>query len=150
MSFILKGSQISALQLKGWFKSKTSILKWNTKLILNLCMYYIVHISSIMWRIKNKSSNPTSCSDNALRLLVLVLERLYWELQVTSSFQFEVGFEGLLREVYFEGPNCVWRASKTSISNTDPPAQRLRSFPWGGDILGEVKFGNWERVNLIG
>ena len=39
MSFILKGSQISTVQLKGWFKSKDinpRILKWNTKLILKL------------------------------------------------------------------------------------------------------------------
>ena len=25
MSFILKGSQVSAIQLKGWFKSKTRV-----------------------------------------------------------------------------------------------------------------------------
>jgi hypothetical protein len=32
MSFILKGSQISALQLKGWFKSKTSISKYRNEI----------------------------------------------------------------------------------------------------------------------
>ena len=89
MSFILKGSQISALQLKGWFNSKTSIQEYengNTKLIFNLCMNYMVHVSSTMWRIKNQSSNSISCSDNALRLLVLVMGILCWGLQVTSSF----------------------------------------------------------------
>ena len=48
----------------------------------NLCMNYMVHVSSTMWKkIKNQPSNSTSCSDNALaRLLVLVVG------QVTSSF----------------------------------------------------------------
>ena len=46
----------------------------------------MVHVSSTMWRIKNQSSNSTSCSDNALRWLVFMAGRLYWGLQVTSSF----------------------------------------------------------------
>ena len=52
MSFILKGSQSLALQLKGWFKSKTSIqeyrneIKDKKKLILNLCMNDMVHVLS--------------------------------------------------------------------------------------------------------
>ena len=37
-------------------------------------------------KINNKSSNSISYSDIALRLLVLVVGRLYWELPVTSSF----------------------------------------------------------------
>ena len=89
MSFILKGSQIWAIQLKGSFKTKTSIQEYrnaNTKLILKLCMNYVVHVSSTMWRIKNQPSNYTTYSDNALHLLVLVTGRLYWGLQVTSSF----------------------------------------------------------------
>ena len=32
MSFILKGSQISALQLKGWFKPKTSIQEYTNEI----------------------------------------------------------------------------------------------------------------------
>ena len=36
MSFILKGSQVSALQLKGWFKSKTSIQEYRNE-IQNSC-----------------------------------------------------------------------------------------------------------------
>ena len=39
-----------------------------------------------MWRSENRPSNSTSCSDNALRLLVLEVGRLYRGLQVTSSF----------------------------------------------------------------
>ena len=107
VSFVLKGSQVSAFQLKGWFKSKMSIQEYrneNTKLVLNLCMNYMVHVSSTTWRIKNRPYNFTSCSDNALRLLVFMTGRLYWELQVTSSFQFVVAFwRVVLREVYFEG-----------------------------------------------
>ena len=62
------------------------IQKWDTKLILNLCMNNMIHISSTMWKIKNQPYNSTSCSDNALRLLVLVMGILYWGLQVMLSF----------------------------------------------------------------
>jgi hypothetical protein len=48
--------------------------------------FYMIHVSSTMWRIKNQPSNSTSWSDNTLRLLVLVAGILYWGLQVTSSF----------------------------------------------------------------
>jgi hypothetical protein len=121
MSFILKGSQISALQLKGWFKSKTSIQEYrngNTKLILNLCMNYMVHVSSTIWKIRNRSSNSISCSDNALSLWFLWraynVEDFKWRLH----FQIGVAFwRVVLREVYFEGPNYVWRALKTSNLN---------------------------------
>ena len=54
--------------------------------MLNLCLNYMVHVSSTMSRVKNQPSNSISCSDNALRLLVLVEGTLYWGLQVTSSF----------------------------------------------------------------
>ena len=45
----------------------------------------MAHASNTMWRIKNQPSNSTSCSDNALRLLVFVTSKLYRGLQVTSS-----------------------------------------------------------------
>jgi hypothetical protein len=85
------------------------------KFILNLCMNDMVWVSSTMWRIKNQPSNSISCSDNALRLLVrvagILIERTY-----IFIFNLELHFEGLfLGEVYFEGPNCVWRALKTLI-----------------------------------
>ena len=56
-----------------------------------------------------------------LRLLVLVAGRLDRGLQVTASFcNLGLRFEGLFWERYiFEGPNCVWWATKTSILNTD-------------------------------
>ena len=67
------------------------IQKWNTKLVLNLCINYMVHVSSTTWRIKNQPSNPTSRSDDALRLLVIVAGKFFWGLQVTSSFSIWAG-----------------------------------------------------------
>ena len=46
----------------------------------------MVHVFSTMWSMKNQPSNSISCSDNALRLLVLVAGILYWGLQMKSSF----------------------------------------------------------------
>ena len=89
MSFILKGSQIWALKLKAEFKSKTSIQEYRNEMQNSYytCAWIIlVHASSATWRIKNPPSNCTSCSDNALRLLVLVAGNLYWGLQVRSSY----------------------------------------------------------------
>ena len=94
---------------------------------------WYIHISNPMWRIKNQPSNSTSCSDNALCLLVLVVGRLYWGLQVTSSnpFRFGVAFwKVILREVYFEGPHDrVWRALKTPILNIDPNLGATKHHP---------------------
>jgi hypothetical protein len=58
----------------------------------------MVHVSSLMWRIKNRPSNSTSCSDNAPRLLVLVVGKLYWGLQLTYSFS----IWGCISKGYFE------------------------------------------------
>ena len=66
-------------------QSKNIEMKFK-KFMLNLCMNYMIHVSSTMWRIKNQPSNSTSCSDNTLRLLVFVMGKLYWGLQVISSF----------------------------------------------------------------
>ena len=80
----------------------------------------MVHVSNTMWRIKNEPSNSTSCSHNALHLLVLVAGILYWGLQLTSSFSIWgcVLKSYLIEVLYFEGPNHLWRALKTSILNT--------------------------------
>ena len=77
----------------------------NTKLKLKLCMNYVVHVSSTMWRIRIQPSHTTTCSDNALRLLVLVTGKLYWGLQVTSSFS----IWGCVLKGCFEG-SLIWRA----------------------------------------
>ena len=123
LSFILKGSWISALQLKRWFKSKTSIQEYrnaNTQLILSLCMNYMVHVSRTMWRIENQPSNFTSCSDNALRLLVLVAEIVFTASSEVFVFKSGLRSEGLFWERYIlKVPNRVWRVLKTSILNID-------------------------------
>ena len=78
----------------------------------------MIHVSSKMWRIKNWPSDSTSYSDNALRLLVLVVGKVYWGLQVTSSFSiWGCILKGCFERCIFEGPNRVWRALKTSILN---------------------------------
>jgi hypothetical protein len=82
----------------------------------------MIHVSSTMWRIKNQPSNSTSCSDNALvRLLVLVVGKLYRGLQVSSFSMWGCVLKGwILREVSFEGPTHVWRASKPYIGYPYP------------------------------
>ena len=80
----------------------------------------MVHDSNTTSRIKNQPSNSISCSDNALRLLVLVTDVLYRGLQVTPSFPiWNCVLKGCFEKgIYFERPNHVWRALKTSILNT--------------------------------
>ena len=78
------------------------IKKWNTKLILNLCMNHMVHVSNTMWRIKNQLSNSTSCSDNALQVLwEYYIEDFMWCLH----FQFGVAFWRVVLkgQITFEG-----------------------------------------------
>ena len=68
-------------------------------------MNYLVHVLSTMWRIKNQQPNSNSCSDNAIRLLVLVAGRLYWRLQVMSS----ISIRGCVLKGCFE-KGIFWRA----------------------------------------
>ena len=125
MSFIMKGSQILALQLKGWFKSKNIEMKYKTYIklvheIYNTC-------SGTMWRIKNQPSNSSSCSDNALCLLVLVLGSLYWELKVTSAFS----IWGCVLKGCFEG-GVFWRANSCLKGIED---FNLEHSPWARSHL---------------
>ena len=69
----------------------------------------MVCVSSTMWSIKNQPSNSTSCSDSALRLLVLVAGRLYWGLQVKSSFS----IWGCVMKGWFER-GIFWRPKSRS------------------------------------
>ena len=67
MSFILKGSQISAIQLKGQFKSKTSIYKYrNDKTHIKL----VHELYGTCFQYNAKNLEPTIelhfCSDNAM------------------------------------------------------------------------------------
>ena len=90
-------------------------------------MNCMVHVFITMWWIENQPSKSTSCSDNALRLLVPGTSRLYWGLQVTASFS---TWGCVLREVHFKGPYRVWRALKTSILNTRPEQSNPSSAHW--------------------
>ena len=95
------------------------ISKWNMKHILNLCRNDMVHVSNTMWRIHNQPSSSTSCSDDALRLLVLVAGRSYWGLQVLSSFcDLGLRIEDSFWERYIlKGQIVFWRALKTLFLN---------------------------------
>jgi hypothetical protein len=98
------------------------IQKWNIKLISNLCMYYMVHVSSTMWSIKNQPSNSISYSNNVIRLLVLVVHGHIILRTSSDVFIFYLGlrFEGLFWERYIlKGRIGVWRALKTSILSID-------------------------------
>ena len=84
-------------------------------------MNYMVHVSSTMWRIENPPSNSTSCSDNDPTLAGScggqIALRTSSDVALISNL--DLRFEGLFWEVYFEGPNRVWSALKTSILNID-------------------------------
>ena len=81
-------------------------------------MNYMVHVFNIMWRIKNEPSDSTSCSDNVLRLLVLVAGRWYWRCQVTSSFSI---WGCILKE-------CFWERSNLKVQIAFEGHWRLQSW----------------------
>ena len=63
-------------------QSKNIEMKYQTH--VNSCVNYLVHSSSTMWRIRNQPSSPTSCIDNALCLLVLVVVFEDWKMSIQS------------------------------------------------------------------
>jgi hypothetical protein len=116
MNFISKGSQLSVLQLKGWFKFKLS-----------------------MWRIKNQSSNATSCRDNALHLLALVTTVLYW---ILSKWRC-VRFQWARSHLHSAGP----RPSHASfIARSSCPHMHGNSSSLGTDVTilsQNYKYSSW-------
>ena len=95
------------------------------------------------------------------------IEHFKWRLR----FQFGVAFwRVVLREVYFEGPNHVWRALKTSILKTR--CHHVTGWTWNTSILtkympknlsrhcqelhqgqvwvGNVKINFWKLTGLLG
>ena len=123
-SFILKGSQSSALQLKGGFKSKTSTREYKNEMqnSYQTCAWIIWWY--MFWAQREESKiNHMLIPLFALTILytcwflwqAYYIEDCKWRLR----FQFGVAFRRVvLREVlYFEGPSRVWRASRTSILN---------------------------------
>ena len=89
MSFILKGSQILAFQLKGWLKSKTSIQEYR-----NAIQNSYWTQAWIIWYMFPVQCEVTKINYLTLLLVMtmpsecwfLVARKLYWGLQVTSSF----------------------------------------------------------------
>jgi hypothetical protein len=74
VSFVLKGFQISEGLVQIQNVKPRIEMKYKTH--INLCMNYVVHVSSTMRRVKYQPPNPTSCGDNvALLLLVRVVGR---------------------------------------------------------------------------
>ena len=109
MSFNLKGSQISALQLKGWFKSKTSIQEYRNEIqnSYETCAW-------IVWYMF-----PIQCEelriDHLTPLLVVTMPNTCWFLWWAYCFedfmwrlhlQLGIRFEGLFWERYY----IFWRA----------------------------------------
>ena len=110
--------------------------KWNIKLILYLCMDYVVCVSSTTWRVKNQPSNPNSCSDNALRLLVLVVGRLYWGLQVMSSFS----IRGCVLKGGFKR-GIFWRAKSRLKGTVDFNLEHYRWSSASGRLVDTLGWG---------
>jgi hypothetical protein len=73
----------------------------------------MVHVSSIIRRIKNQPSNSTTCSDNAPHLLIILVGESCWGLQVTSSFL----IWGCIMKGCFE-KGIFWRA-KTCLKGIE-------------------------------
>ena len=122
MSFILKGSQITACQLKGRFKSKTSIQEY--KIEIQNSYWTWAWIICYVFSVQCEESRI----NHLTQLLVVTMPYACWflwqayyvdDFKWRLHFQFGVAFwRVVLREVYIEGPNCIWRALKTSILNT--------------------------------
>ena len=152
-----------ALQLKDRFKSKTSIEEYrnaNTKPILNLCIYYIVHVSSTLWKIKNQPSNSTSCSESTLRLagscggqimlrtssdvlifnLGLRFERLFWERYILKG---QIVFEGHWR---LQSWTLAKPLQETPTSKLQSPCVKTRKFHLSTHL---VKFGTLSQTTCL-
>ena len=80
--------------------------KTQTAVSLLVHEFYMVHVFGTMWRVKNRPPNSTSCCDSALRLLVLVVGKLYRGLQVTYSL---LSIWSCVLKGCFER-DIVWRA----------------------------------------
>ena len=114
--------------------------------------FYMIHLFSILWRIKNINdltpllvvTMPYACG---FLWWTNYIEDFKWRLH----FRFGVAFwKVVLREVYFEGPNRVWRALKTSILNIGSPFQTappmLNSRSW---MLISVSNRFWKMIFRI-
>ena len=122
MSFILKGSQILVLQLKGSFESKTSIQEYRNEIrnSYQTCAWttwYMFLVQCEESRINHLT--PLLCIENALYSCWFLfradyIENFKWHLHFQSGVAL---WKVVMRDVYFEGPNRIWRALKAPILN---------------------------------
>ena len=87
-----------------------------------------------------RQSNSTSCSDNALRLLVLVAGRLYEGLQVTSSFS----IWGCVLKGCFER-GIFWRPNSSRLKGIEDFNLEQQVRPWW---LGPIGVINGQIFNI--
>ena len=107
MNFIMKGSQISTLQLKGWFKCKTSLQKYRneTQNSYWTCAWIIWYMFPVQ-REELKFIHLTPLLVVTMPYACWFLWRAYYieDFKWRLHFQSRVAFWRIvLREVYFEG-----------------------------------------------
>ena len=111
MSFILKGSQIPTLQLKGWFKSKTSIQEYRNEIQSSYEPRAWIIPYTFMVQCEELRINHLT------PFLVVTIPYACWFLWRANyidnfkwclHFQVGVALErAILREAYYEGPKGI-------------------------------------------
>ena len=81
--------------------SRRQSKKWNTKLVINLSMNYMVHVSNTIRRIKSQPSISASCSDNALGFQNFVWTMHNVQIIVRTSSDVFISTSGLRHEGMF-------------------------------------------------
>ena len=84
-----------------------------------------LHGTCFRYNVKSYESDSISCSDNTLRLLVLVAAILYWGLQVTSSFSI---WGRVLKGCFERG--IFWRAKSRLKGIEDFNLEHWRVHAW--------------------
>ena len=114
--------KISTLQLKGWFKSRLQSKNIKMKYKIHIKVVHELCGTCFRYNVEKFRINHLT------PLLVVTMPYACWFLWWANyiedfkwrlHFQLGVAFWRIAwREVYFEGPNRVWRALKTSILNS--------------------------------
>ena len=121
MSLILKGSQVSALRWKGWFKSKTSIQEYRSekmKLMLNLWMNCMAHVSGTI----ELSSDSTWLLGGELVVSLYKTFHVGWVLGACVEVVWEVWTKNVLIYWFVKGQtrfSTSWHA-KMSLTLHEP------------------------------
>ena len=134
MNFIMKGSQISALQFKGWFKSKTSIQEYRNEIqkSYQTCAWIIWYMFLVQ------------CDESRINHLTLLLEVtipyscwFLWQhitLRTSSDiFIFNSGlhFEGLFWERYILKSKIAFNLEQwVGVPNSPPRLTETTLVKW--------------------